>query len=164
MSLENWFQVILIILVGVFLLTTNSQIGALVVLLSAWELVELIGQHPRMSIQIEIFKKVLANFTLFLLLYAFLIFAFALAFYILFRGTEKFPNAHMSIFKTILMLVGEFDASEMPFEMDPILGRIIFLAFIFIIAIVLFNLLTGIAVSDTQNMQSNSEILILVAR
>ncbi|XP_033216813.1 transient receptor potential cation channel protein painless-like isoform X2 [Belonocnema kinseyi] len=163
-SLENWFQVLLIIMVGVFLLTTNAQIGAVVILFSAWELVELIGQHPSMSIQIEIFKKILANFTLFLLLYAFLIFAFALAFYILFRGTEKFPNVHMSIFKTILMLVGEFDASDMPFEMDPILGRIIFLAFILVIAIVLFNMLTGIAVSDTQNMQSNSEIVTLVAR
>ena len=133
-------------------------------LLAAWELVEVIGQHPRMSTYIEIFKKVLISFTLFLLLYAVLIIAFALAFYILFRGTEKFPTAHMAFFKTLLMLIGEFDANDMPFEKDPILGRIIFLAFIFIIAIVLFNLLTGIAVSDTQSIQSISEIITLVAR
>ena len=158
----------LIILAAVFLFSSNAQIGAIVILLSAWELVVLIGQHPKMSIGIEIFKTVSVNFIKFLFLYAFLILSFALAFYTLFKDSDEenkpFPNAPESIFKTIIMLTGEFEASNIPFVMYPVLGHLIFVLFEFLIAIVLFNLLTGLAVSDTQEILSQAELVSLASR
>lgn len=121
-----------------------------------------------MSTGIEIFKTVSLNFIKFLFLYAFLILSFALAFYTLFKdGDEEnkpFPNAPQSIFKTIVMLTGEFEASDIPFVIHPVLGHLIFVLFEFLIAIVLFNLLTGLAVSDTQEILSEAELVSLISR
>lgn len=166
MSFENWFEVALIVLAGVFLVNHNSQIGAIVILLSAWELVILIGQLPKMSTGIEIFKTVSLNFIKFLILYAFLILSFALAFYILLKddGNQSFVTAPQSIFKTIVMLTGEFEAGDIPFHLHPVLGHLIFVLFEFLIAIVLFNLLTGLAVSDTQEILSEAELVSLISR
>ena len=160
----------LIVLAAVFLFTNHTAVGAVVILLSAWELVLLIGQHPKMSTGIEIFKTVSTNFIKFLFLYAFLILSFALAFYTLFKedteGEENkpFPNAPQSIFKTIVMLTGEFEASDIPFVLHPVVGHIIFILFEFLIAIVLFNLLTGLAVSDTQEILAEAELVSLISR
>ncbi|XP_033216474.1 transient receptor potential cation channel protein painless-like [Belonocnema kinseyi] len=167
-SLENWLEVALVILAAVFLFTSNAQVGTILILLSAWELVVLIGQHPKMSTGIEIFKTVSVNFIKFLFLYAFLILSFALAFYTLFKNGDEenkpFPSAPKSIFKTIVMLTGEFEASNIPFVMYPVLGHIIFVLFEFLIAIVLFNLLTGLAVSDTQEILAEAELVSLISR
>ena len=166
-SFENMLEVALIIL-GVWVIATgNPQVGAVVILLSAWELVILIGQHPRMSTGIEMFKKVSVNFIRFLFLYAFLIISFALAFFILFKNSkldDNFPDPGQSLFKTIIMLTGEFDANDIPFDSHPVLSHCIFVLFVFLIAIVLFNLLNGLAVSDTADILNKSELVGLISR
>ena len=166
-SFENILEVALIVL-GVWVIATgNRQVGAVVILLSAWELVILIGQHPRMSTGIEMFKKVSVNFIRFLFLYAFLIISFALAFYILFNDSKRddnFPDPGQSLFKTIIMLTGEFDANDIPFDLHPVLSHCIFVLFVFLIAIVLFNLLNGLAVSDTADILNKSELVSLISR
>lgn len=165
-SIENWLEVTLIILGIAVLCGAGSQVGSIVILLSAWELVVLIGQHPRMSTSIQMFKTVSINFMKFLFLYAFLIFSFALAFFTLFKNGDdgKFFNPVQSLFKTIVMLTGEFDASDIPFDLHPTLGRFIFVLFVFLIAIVLFNLLNGLAVSDTADILGKAELVGLVSR
>uniref|UniRef100_A0A6V7KCJ1 Ion transport domain-containing protein n=1 Tax=Bracon brevicornis TaxID=1563983 RepID=A0A6V7KCJ1_9HYME len=165
-SIENFLEVILIILAAAVLFGAGNQVGALVILLSAWELVLLIGQHPKMSTGIEMFKTVTWNFLRFLLLYAFLILAFALAFFTLFKDVndDNFLDPGQSIFKTIIMLTGEFDASDIPFVSKPGLSHFIFILFVFLIAIVLFNLLNGLAVSDTADIMGKAELVALISR
>ncbi|XP_066587186.1 transient receptor potential cation channel protein painless isoform X2 [Prorops nasuta] len=168
-SFENWLEITLIVLATLMLindLSTRNQIGAVVILLSAWELVLLIGQHPRMSTGIQLFKTVTENFIRFLFLYAFLILAFALAFFTLFKNSDNdhFPDPGRSLFKTIIMLTGEFDAGDIPFVSQPILSHFIFILFVFMITIVLFNLLNGMAVSDTADILGKAELVGLVAR
>lgn len=165
-SFENMLELSLIVLGAWALVAPNPQVGALVILLSAWELVILIGQHPRMSTGIEMFKTVTMNFIKFLFLYAFLILAFALAFFMLFynANNENFPDPGSSLFKTIIMLTGEFDANDIPFVSHPIFSRCIFVLFVFLIAIVLFNLLNGLAVSDTADILNRSELVALISR
>ncbi|KAK0087360.1 hypothetical protein PV326_005224 [Microctonus aethiopoides] len=144
----------------------GPPIGALAILLSAWELVILISQHPRMSTGIEMFKTVSMNLMAFLLPYGFLILAFAMAFFTLFRGGEdnNFPNPGQSLFKTIIMVTGEFDATDIPFVLHPVFSHIVFILFVFLIAIVLFNLLIGLAVSDTADILSRAELVGLISR
>uniref|UniRef100_A0A0C9RIG0 Pain_0 protein n=1 Tax=Fopius arisanus TaxID=64838 RepID=A0A0C9RIG0_9HYME len=166
MSSENCLEMILIVLAAAVLSGAGRQVGALVILLSAWELVILIGQHPKMSTGIEMFKTVTWNFIKFLFLYAFLILAFALAFVTLFKdiGDDNFSDPGHALFKTIIMLTGEFDASDIPFVSRPGLSHAIFILFVFLIAIVLFNLLNGLAVSDTADILGKAELVGLISR
>lgn len=165
-SSENWLELALVILGLALLGGAGPNVGAVAILLSAWELVILIGQHPRMSTAIEMFKTVTRNFMHFLFLYAFLILAFALAFYTLFKNDEEssFLDPGHSLFKTIIMLTGEFDADEIPFRAYPILSHLVFILFVFLIAIVLFNLLNGLAVSDTAEILGKAELVGLISR
>lgn len=166
-NFENWLEVALIVLTVSLLSGAGPQYGALAILLSAWELVILISQHPRMSTGIEMFRTVSFNFVRFLFPYAFLILAFALAFYTLFKDggdDDHFPDPGHSLFKTIIMLTGEFDASDIPFVSHPIWSHFVFVLFVFLIAIVLFNLLNGLAVSDTAEILGKAELVGLISR
>lgn len=120
-----------------------------------------------MSTDIEIFKKVSVNFIRFLFLYAFLILAFAVAFFLLFKKPENddnFPDLEHSLFKTIIMLTGEFDANDIPFLLHPVQSRLVFVLFVFIIVIVLFNLLNGLAVSDTADILAKAKLVGLITK
>jgi hypothetical protein len=165
-KLENWLEVLLIALTFALLCGAGLQVGAVTILLSAWELVILISQHPRMSTGIEMFRKVSFNFVRFLSPYVIVILAFALAFYTLFKDGDNtnFPDPGRSLFKTIIMLTGEFDVNDIPFISYPVWSHFVFVMFVFLIAIVLFNLLNGLAVSDTAEILCKAELVGLISR
>jgi len=67
--------------------------------------------------------------------------------------------------KTFVMMMGEFQADSLAPEMaNSLTCFFLFALFVFIIAMVLLNLLTGLAVSDTQAIKSNAEELSVVSR
>nr|CAD7194908.1 unnamed protein product [Timema douglasi] len=148
---------------------TRQPLAAISILVSWAELVLLIGRHPLLSTNIEMLKRVSWNFLKFLAWYSILIVAFALSFYTLFRDCSGsvcqnsednfFMDPGMSVFKTVVMLTGEFDASSIPFVSFPGTSHVVFMLFVFLIAIVLFNLLNGLAVSDTQAIKNDAELL-----
>jgi hypothetical protein len=96
--------------------------------------------------------------------------AFALSFYILFKGSsekqnaEMFENPFIPLLKTIVMFTGEFEASGLSFDTLPYTSHLIFLLFVVLVAIVLLNLLNGLAVNDTEVIRKDAETLSLVAR
>ncbi|XP_011146816.1 transient receptor potential cation channel protein painless [Harpegnathos saltator] len=164
-SPQNWLELMLIGMTLSVLCGAGPVLGAIVILLSAWNLVLLISQHPRMSTGVEMFRTVSLNFVRFLFPYIFLILAFALAFYTLFKDADdNFPDPGHSFFKTIIMLTGEFDADDISFESHPVWSHLVFVFFVFLIAIVLFNLLNGLAVSDTAEILSKAELVSLISR
>uniref|UniRef100_A0A1Y1M4Y6 Ion transport domain-containing protein n=1 Tax=Photinus pyralis TaxID=7054 RepID=A0A1Y1M4Y6_PHOPY len=182
-QLENWLELLLLTLTAVILFERSpqqdvrKQVAAITVLLAAFEMVLLIGQHPKMSTNIVMLRTVSANFFKFLLWYSILIIAFSLSFYILLKdgpqeekkdgGDEEvdfFVSPGLSLFKTIVMLTGEFDAGSINFNVYPVTSHVIFMLFVFMIAIILFNLLNGLAVNDTQLIKSNAELVGHVAR
>lgn len=174
-SLENWLEVALVVLTSVLLLcemscmSIRNQVSAIVILLSWGELILLVGRHPALATHLEMFKRVTKNFLEFLVWYSILIVAFALSFYMLFRNDadndNKFNDPGSATFKTIVMLTGEFDTfGSLPFSLHPIISHTLFLLFIFLIAIVLVNLLNGLAVSDTQAIRADAEIVAHVSR
>ncbi|GJQ64926.1 pain [Trypoxylus dichotomus] len=159
--------------------TMYKQFCSVAVVLIALELMVLGAQHPHLSTYMVMLRTVAKNFLFFLLWYAILIFAFALGFYVLYNkngNDQNFTNSTdvegdkgedddqpffdelgLTVIKTIVMLTGEFDASSINF--NSFWNRLIFLLFVFMISIVLFNLLNGLAVSDTQQIKSEAEIV-----
>ncbi|XP_018573375.1 transient receptor potential cation channel protein painless [Anoplophora glabripennis] len=184
-NFENYVEIILIFFTGCILFVSNPVddtrriLSSVSILLAAFELVLMVGQHPKLSTNVVMLETVSLNFFKFLMWYSLLIIAFALSFYILFSEAEVdnknntenddgeedfFTDPGKSMFKTIVMLTGEFDAGSLNFHHFPITSKIMFALFIFMIAIILLNLLNGLAVSDTQQIKNNAELVGHIAR
>lgn len=148
---------------------TQRVIAVFTILLVALELCLLVGSLPVLSISTHMLmlRAVLKSFIKSFALYSIFLITFSLCFYILFgKSSEvndttnhtgavndggefnKFGNPFTAVIKTIVMLTGEFDAGDI--EFDTVYSYLIFLMFVVFMSIVLFNLLNGLAVSDTQ--------------
>lgn len=166
-SLESWIEIIVIVLTFCLLyknLDDPLTISSILILISWTELTFIIGQGPRMAVQVEMFKVVSKNVLKTLLWYSVILFAFIQSFYIMFSNDDKFSNFSLATFKLIIMLTGEFDSSSLPFQSNPIVSRLLFVLFIFLIPVVLVNLLNGLAVSDIQAIKNDAEIIAQVSR
>jgi hypothetical protein len=140
-------------------------------LLLAWtQFISFLAFFPVLSIQLEMLKTVAWTFLTSLVCYCPLFFAFGISFYTMFRNSgssedEFFSSSlGMSMLKTFIMFAGEFEASDIPFEVAPYTSRLVFTVFVFLISIVLLNLLNGLAVSDAQAIRNDAEILSLSSR
>ncbi|CAH1720068.1 unnamed protein product [Chironomus riparius] len=130
----------------------------------------LLSRVSKLSLQLEIFKKVSKTFIKFIMLYFMLIFAFAMAFNTLY-GTENadekkksdkdddngFQNILISVITVIRMMLSDFD--KMKLEPDDRFNSVIFLTFVLLITIILFNLLNALAINDTQQIMKSAEIV-----
>ena len=95
-----------------------------------------------------------------------IIVGFALAFYIQLHNDykgheagETFNEIQNLPIKVIAMAIGEFEYGDMPFRsMDQFLflNRLTFILFVYFIALVMMNLLTGIAIDDVQEIKNAS--------
>ena len=100
------------------------------------------------------------------------IIAFRLCFFIIYHHPEGatnedgeeingyFVNPNKSLMKTIFMIL----TGEIEFEDIEYSSRIIFLVYVFFIMLILVNLLNGISVSDTADIQKQAEIMSHVSR
>jgi hypothetical protein len=55
--------------------------------------------------------------------------------------------------------MGEFDISSVPFYLVPGLSYVIFVLFVFLVPLVMVNLLNGLAVSDTQAIMKDAQLV-----
>merc|ERR550519_2814253 len=183
-SVENWVEVGIILLSVVLLATEgshfqlNRHLAAIAIVLSWGELIVLVGRHPKLkeyNIYVTMFLRVLKTFLLFFTWYCLFIIAFGLGFFILLHKNYEadnqeevskeeykfFDEVWLSLVKTTTMLAGELEFSDIPIELNSHLAPlayIFFLSFVFLIVIVLFNLLNGLAVSDTGLIREKAEI------
>jgi len=143
-------------------------------LLAWWEMVLMMGRHPKLSIYVTMLLTVGGNFLRFLSWGISIIISFGLAFVIIFaRGkpetgkaakNEYFESPSKALMKTIVMsLTGEMEFAGIDFA-DFEYFQIIFLFWVFLIMLVLMNLLNGLAVSDIAMIQKEAEILSYVSR
>lgn len=82
-----------------------------------------------------------------------LVIGFVLCFCIQFPKNNQFSNPWQSLVKTVVMMAGEFEYSELFEDEDQkvlVTSRFVFLLFILLSTIVLMNLMVGLAVSDIQ--------------
>lgn len=187
-NLENYIEMVLIVMSVVVLYgaqfepSTRRILASVVILLIAVEFSVLVGALPifSFSTHLVMLKTVSISLLRSLTFYSIIIISFGLCFYTLLGGGadpnaaiqagatnatdfNKFENIHMAIIKTFVMMTGEFEAAEIEFYTNAI-SYLIFLLFVFFISIVLFNLLNGLAVSDTQAIKSEAELLGLISR
>ncbi|GFG36703.1 hypothetical protein Cfor_02111, partial [Coptotermes formosanus] len=175
MAPENWMTMLLIIATvvsfhGVLESTVIKRHFSAIALLLGWfQLLLLSGRLPVLSVQQQMLKTVSLTFVRLMAGNCLLLIAFALSFYILFKGSlekdeaEMFANPFLSLLKTIVMFTGEFEASRLSFDTLPGTSHVIFLLFLFMVAIILLNLL-NVAVNDAEVTRRNAETLSLVAR
>lgn len=92
------------------------------------------------------------------------IIAFSLFFYGLLRNQFYFSTVHETIIKTMVMMAGEFDFTDMFFgnkydrRMEhliyfPISSYIVFVVFLVIMPIIIMNLLTALAVENVKHLK-----------
>ena len=112
------------------LLRRRAPSGMVQLFLMSWRLQQL-------SLKMETLKTVSVTFLSFMASYVLLLIAFALSFYILFRGslqqdgTAMFSNPVLSLLKTFVILTGIFDAFSLYFDTVPYKSHMIFLLFVF---------------------------------
>jgi len=175
-SKENWLEILLIIVTFtscsgiVDSIEVKRHLFVYAIVLGWFELVLLLGGLPLFSVQTEMFKKVSLTFLRYMMRYIVLILAFAFSFYIIFKENRKgedvvlFTNPFISILRTTVMFSGEFNASDLPFDTLPYTSHVIFWLFVFFVAIVLLNLMNGLAVGDTKKVREDAETVSLQAR
>ncbi|KAH8371511.1 hypothetical protein KR093_007773 [Drosophila rubida] len=155
---------------------THRVLAVLTILLVALEFCLLVGSLPVLSISTHMLmlRAVSSSFLKSFGLYSIFVVTFSLCFYILFgkpqEQEQKQPSAPgeeegdfnsfskpiEALIKTIVMFTGEFDAGDIKF--NTVSTYLIFLLFVFFMTIVLFNLLNGLAVSDTQAIKAQAEL------
>lgn len=137
---------------------TQRILSVVTILLMAIELCFLMLTLPFLTISTHMLMlyKVTVEFIKSFSLYSIFIIMFSLCFYVLLSekpgeedggNLDKFESPLFAIMRTVLMMTGEFDAGNLKFDT---FGYIVFLCFILFMSICLLNLLTGLAVSDTQ--------------
>jgi len=167
----------------------KRHLAGISLFLSWAELITFIARHPRLTrynVYVTMFYKVFASFSYFLLWYVFFIVAFGMGFYIMLHKDEAqevpstivsedeeeglqqfFNDPFLTFVKTCTMFVGELEFSDIPIDLEsPLmpLAYTFFLAFVFLIVVVLMNLLNGLAVSDTAIIQEKAEIVAYLSR
>lgn len=141
-----------------------------------------------MSLHMTIFKRVCSTFLKTLSLYMILIVAFAMSFHSMYIDEKKdaalwkkfapediyeeyskkneefadrrhltFENMLTSIIITVRMMVGDFEYFR--FHRNDEFQEILFVAFVILISIVLFNLLNALTISDTNNILRVAELV-----
>ena len=176
-SLENWLELLQIILVGCVLFSPHANFAdnnvrgasGIVLLISWFELLLMVGRHPffhSYNVYSTMFFRVLKTFITFFVWYSLFIVAFGLSFYILLHDgpcegencENPFARPELSIVKVFAMFTGELEFSNINFKSSPVLGYVVFLLFLFLMVIVLMNLLTGLAVGETSQIREEAEV------
>lgn len=159
-----------------------------IAILFAWiEMMLLVGRFPTWGHYALMFSTVLKNVSKVLLAFVWLIVGFALSFLVLFHGNDQFDSSWRALVKTVVMMMGEYEYSDLFAVADkvndsnsngnknnhsvflnsteintatflPVTSRIIFLIFVMLASIVLMNLMIGLAVSDIQGLLNEGHI------
>lgn len=170
-NVGNYFLIAIFVLSILIMNKISENISktciAIIILLTFGNIILLTGSLSFMSfaIHLEMLQIVTINFMKSLLLYANILIAFALCFYILLHEKmdaekndkndndeneiNKFSNVFLTMGKIVIMMTGEFDASNIKFSANSLL-YLVFFMFLFLVSIILMNLLNGLAVNDIQ--------------
>ncbi|KPJ04231.1 Transient receptor potential channel pyrexia [Papilio xuthus] len=136
------------------------HVATLALLLSWLELMFLLSRFPNGGYYVLMFGKVASNVIRIILTFAFLIIGFALSFMIQFHAQIPFEGPWAAFVKTMVMMTSEFDYVALFDEEHSkdlatslIIVRVVFLIFLILAAIVLMNLLVGVAVNDINDLE-----------
>lgn len=182
-KLSNWLDIALIflsyvVLIGSFKVEPEDfkRVRAIMILVMAAQSIQLVAKVSilSMSLHMAIFKRVCATFLKTISLYLIMILAFAMSFYTMNDVEENanlmqppdggdddnaksFSDPFMSVITTVRMMLSDFDTIKLK-EKDRFQGAM-FLLFVILITVVLYNLLNALAISDTNNIIKDAELV-----
>ncbi|XP_065225000.1 transient receptor potential channel pyrexia-like [Planococcus citri] len=147
--------------------TRWKNIIAIPVLLAWIEILFLLSRFPVWGFYVLMFFRVTSNVIKVFLTFASLILGFVFSFYILFKSNETEFYSIWETFIKVVAMMSEFNYSEtfkMPEDLPPseatiygMVSRLVFLLFVVLIAIVLMNLMIGLAVSDITALEAQGK-------
>ncbi|XP_050725076.1 transient receptor potential cation channel protein painless-like isoform X3 [Eriocheir sinensis] len=169
MRMKNWLEILIILMTCMVLFmpmeaAVQQSVCAWLVQFSWIELVPLLGGHPALSIYITMLTKVIDRIVKFIAMFSSMVVAFSISFYLAFQvdehfNTTSFTPFHNSLLKTLTMATAEIEYTDLPLDTFPLSSRLLYVAFVFLIMLVLMNLLNGLAVSDIHKIQQEAEIV-----
>ncbi|XP_061522352.1 transient receptor potential cation channel subfamily A member 1b [Phycodurus eques] len=164
----DWFSAVtsLLFIIPLMLNASGSwywQAGAMAVLNSWFGFLLYLQRFEGIGIYVVMFGEICRTLYRIVLLFFFLLLAFALTFHALLLNQREFENVPLSMMQTFVMMVGELNyqnnflnaylKGELPFSE---LTCLTFVSFVLIMPIVLVNLLIGLAVGDIAEVQRNA--------
>ncbi|KAL9706636.1 hypothetical protein quinque_010154 [Culex quinquefasciatus] len=177
--LLNKFREMSIVILAVWsLCSPNRTTSALLILLTGIDVIVHLGLFPStaLSTSIVMLETVSRGFLKILLVYAILIVSFGFSFYVMFTKSSgaandadqpstgedfnNFSSIRGSLVKSLVMMIGEFDASEIPFDSHA-LSYFTFVTFVVLVTLVVANLINGVAVSDISEIRQEAEVAAL---
>lgn len=178
LKFNNWLDISMIGLSYIVLLGSFDfkpadfkKIRALMILIMAAQTIQLVAKVSflKMSLHMAIFNSVFKTFMKTIALYMIMILAFAMSFYTLNdtskeegaksnqENDETFADPFISIITIVRMMLSDFENIKIDGK-DHFQG-FMFLLFVILITVVLFNLLNALAISDTQNIIKDAELV-----
>ena len=128
-----------------------------------------VRKFPFLGIYVVMFSDVMQTFLKFSIICALFIIAFSLGFHTLLAEQENFASVPLSLVKTSVMMIGEFEFDDLFF--DNVNGEhnmyeaampyrsttfLFFLGFLCVMSIIVMNLLVGLAVDDIKAVQDQA--------
>ncbi|XP_052890462.1 transient receptor potential cation channel protein painless-like [Anopheles moucheti] len=184
LSIANLLEVVLIIASGAMLFWHLHYPAILVsvILTLGLELTLQIEMIPVdfISTYMAMLKTVSKNFFKCLAVFSIILLAFTFSFYTVYRTPastglsettdnktikkpvedgeqfNQFQELPFAVIKTAVMLTGEFEAANIKYEISCVV-YFLFLLFVFLVAIVMSNLMSAVAVGDVTTIQAESE-------
>ncbi|KAA0202456.1 hypothetical protein HAZT_HAZT009235 [Hyalella azteca] len=177
-SLTWWLLLTIIILCTVIIVQSwaspqesmwwEHHVATFIIMLEGTQILHLLSKFPSYGIYWLMFIRVAEMFLRVFFIYLCLLLTFTTTFYLALHDLDKttiFGNFGLTFLKSLTMMVGELDLSDMKDSLErlPVTSHIILILFILLISIILANLLVALAVSDINGLRSIAHLMRLAS-
>ena len=173
-SNENWMEVTLILISGLFLLTMffssisivlKQHLGSWALFFGWIEVTLLIGRFPLVGVLIHMSLQVIKQLLVCMLIFFPVMIAFGLAFHVLLRSNPEFENSIGAVLKVLTTMAGEFEYYD-NFAWDATIidkayvsVQLLFILLFGFLTIIIMNLLIGLTVTKLDDLSRKAEII-----
>uniref|UniRef100_A0A6Q2YGK5 Ion transport domain-containing protein n=1 Tax=Esox lucius TaxID=8010 RepID=A0A6Q2YGK5_ESOLU len=169
-NMQDWFSIIfsLLFVIPMFFCTPRSwhwEAGALAIIMSWINFLLYLQRFEHFGIYVVMFQEIARTLFKILLVFFFLLLAFALVFYAVMLNQRAFRRLDLSLIQVFVMMVGELNYqsnildmyldNKLPF---PFITFYMFLVFVIIMPILLMNMMIGLAVGDIAEVQRSAAL------
>lgn len=131
----------------------TKEISAISVFFGWIELMMLCGRLPILGSHVLMFARIAKSAIKFIAAFIGLLIGFSVSFMVLFSDKDEFSTFGTSFVKTLMMMIGEVDYSNLVDQNTAIISYLILVVFLFLVCILMANLLIGLAVDDIYSLQ-----------
>jgi ankyrin repeat protein len=163
-SIENWLELFTYVITYMTLLSRdlNSKLTyCSIAILSSFVVFSFLIQKLRVfGLYVLAFRRTLQNSAKFFPIFIMIYVGFNLSFRLRTHFGVSYYNTTgtASVIKTLTMVIGELDSSQMGLEERSIINYIIYFLFISIMSVIILNLFVGIAVGEINTVLDEADI------